>query len=104
MSQIFQVLLMLNLIICNWANCEAFDFNYSKNSQIDEIFFSIDVTKIEVDEERAEISQASKESQVLSYTVMRNYGMNQNFADINPERDFQLFNDEKNSHLQTRIS
>ena len=36
---------------------------------------------------------------VSSYTVMRNYGMNQNFADINPERDFQLFNDEKNSHL-----
>ena len=35
---------------------------------------------------------------------MRNYSMNQNFADINPERDFQLFNEEKNSHLQTKIS
>jgi len=30
--------------------------------------------------------------------------MNQNFADVNPERDFQPFNDEKNSHLQTKIS
>ena len=38
------------------------------------------------------------------FTVMRNYGMNQNFADVNPERDFQPFNDEKNSHLQTKIS
>lgn len=38
------------------------------------------------------------------YTVMRNYGMNENFADVNPERDFQPFNDEKNSHLQTKIS
>ena len=35
---------------------------------------------------------------------MRNYGMNQNFADVNPERDFQPFDDEKNSHLQTKIS
>ena len=35
---------------------------------------------------------------------MRNYGMNENFADVNPERDFQTFNDEKNSHLQTNIS
>ena len=26
---------------------------------------------------------------------MRNYGMNQNFADVNPERDFQPFDDEK---------
>ena len=38
------------------------------------------------------------------HTVMRNYGMNQNFADVNPERDFQPFDDEKNSHLQTKIS
>ena len=38
------------------------------------------------------------------HTVMRNYGMNQNFADINPERDFQPFNEEKNSHLQIKIS
>ena len=37
-------------------------------------------------------------------TVMRNYGMNQNVADVNPERDFQPFDDEKNSHLQTKIS
>ena len=40
----------------------------------------------------------------LFYTVMRNCGMNQNFADVNPERDFQPFNDEKNSHLRTKIS
>ena len=26
---------------------------------------------------------------------MRNYGMKQNLTDINLERDFQLFNDEK---------
>ena len=38
------------------------------------------------------------------HTVVRNYGMNQNFADVNPERDFQPFDDEKNSHLQTKIS
>ena len=40
----------------------------------------------------------------MAITVMRNYGMNQNFADVNPERDFQPFDDEKNSHLQTKIS
>ena len=34
---------------------------------------------------------------------MGNYGMNQNFADVNPERDFQPFNDEKNSHLQPKL-
>ena len=33
------------------------------------------------------------------HTVMRIYSINQNFADINPELDFQPFNDEKNSHL-----
>ena len=38
------------------------------------------------------------------YTVMRNQGMNQNFDDINPEQDFQPFDDEKNSHPQTKIS
>ena len=38
------------------------------------------------------------------YTVGKNYGMNQNFADINPERDFQPFNNEKKSRLQTKIS
>ena len=27
-----------------------------------------------------------------------------NFADFNPEQDFQPFNEEKNSHLQTKIS
>ena len=26
---------------------------------------------------------------IVAATVMRNYGMNQNFADINPVRDFQ---------------
>ena len=36
--------------------------------------------------------------------VMRNYDMNRNFADINLEGDFQPFNDENNSHLQTKIS
>ena len=41
---------------------------------------------------------------ICEYTVMRNYGMNKNFADVNPERDFQPFNDEKNSHLRTKIS
>ena len=40
----------------------------------------------------------------LRHTVVRNYAMNQNFADVNPERDFQPFDDEKNSHLQTKIS
>ena len=40
----------------------------------------------------------------LRFTVTRNFGMNQNFADVNPEQDFQPFNDEKNSHLQTKIS
>ena len=40
----------------------------------------------------------------LFYTVMRNYSMNQDFADINSVRDFQRFNDEKNSHLQTKSS
>ena len=34
-----------------------------------------------------------------THTVMRNYGMNQDFSYINPERDFQPFNDGKNSHL-----
>ena len=33
------------------------------------------------------------DSELCSYTVGKNYGMNQNFADINPERDFQPFND-----------
>ena len=39
----------------------------------------------------------------MDNTVMRIYGMNQNFANVNPERDFQPFNDERNSHIQTKI-
>ena len=42
-------------------------------------------------------------SQTFAAIVMRNYGMNQTFEDNNPERIFQAFDDEKNSHLQIKI-
>ena len=41
--------------------------------------------------------------ELVLYTVTRNYGMTQNFADVNPEWDFQPFNDEKNSHLKPNL-
>ena len=34
-------------------------------------------------------------------TIGKKYGTNQNFADINPDRDFPPFYDENFSHLQT---
>ena len=52
-----QTIILTAFSLINGAAVVSAQFSYSKNSQIDVISVSIDVTKVDVDEEKSEITQ-----------------------------------------------